>query len=102
MEKQTGDKLALVIKDGAFTNEQIQQFKKDWDETPMSIEPLIPVIEVTHVGVTLICQNETGKLDTKYFETDTLLSATRIMNTFKPKRGFELVKTIIENVRVLL
>lgn len=65
--------------------------------------------EVKKIGVTVVCvsvKRETnkhyGKVDRKYIETDTLLGATRIINTFKPKRGYEVVKVEIEEVGVLV
>jgi hypothetical protein len=56
--------------------------------------------EATKIGVTVICVGKT-KNDTVYIETDSLLGATRVINTFKPKRGYEVVKIEIEEVGVL-
>jgi hypothetical protein len=56
--------------------------------------------EATKIGVTIICANKT-KYDRAYIETDSLLGATRVINTFKPKRGYEVVKIEIEEVGVL-
>jgi hypothetical protein len=56
--------------------------------------------EATKIGVTIICATKT-KYDHVYIETDSLLGATRVINTFKPKRGYEVVKIEIEEVGVL-
>jgi hypothetical protein len=54
------------------------------------------------VGVTIVSSNEKQKIVENYIETDTLLSATRIMNTFKPKRGYEVIQFRVEEVGVLV
>jgi hypothetical protein len=53
------------------------------------------------IGVTIISSNE-KKYDHNYIETNNLVGASRIITTFKPKRGYEVVKITIEDVRVLL
>jgi hypothetical protein len=53
---------------------------------------------VVKVGVWVIEQNQKGTVKEKYVETDTLLSATRIMNTWKPTRGCEVIQFRVEEV----
>ena len=54
------------------------------------------------IGITIICANEKEKIFEHYIETDTLLSATRIMNTFKPKKGYYVVQFLVQEVGVLV
>jgi hypothetical protein len=56
--------------------------------------------ESNKIAVTIICATKT-KYDHVHIETDSLLGATRIINTYKPKRGYEIVKIEIEEVGVL-
>lgn len=56
---------------------------------------------INKIGVTIICENEAGKTTENYIETDTLLSATRIMNTFKPKRGYKAKQFLVKEVTTL-
>jgi hypothetical protein len=53
------------------------------------------------IGVWVI-EEKDGKVKEKYVETDTLLSATRIMNTWKPRRGCKVIQFRIEEVGVLV
>jgi hypothetical protein len=50
-----------------------------------------------HIGVWVIEEKE-GKVKEKYVETDTLLGATRIMNSWKCSRGWEVVQFRVEEV----
>jgi hypothetical protein len=54
------------------------------------------------IGVTITSINNSGKLEQNYIETDNLLGATRIMLTFKPKRGYRVIEHRIEEVGVLV
>jgi hypothetical protein len=54
------------------------------------------------IGVTITSINNSGKLEQNYIETDNLLGATRIMLTFKPKRGYRVVEHRVEEVGVLV
>lgn len=56
------------------------------------------VNEMNKVGVTILCANEKEKIAETYVETDTLLGATRFINSFKPKRGYYVVHIMIEEV----
>jgi len=56
----------------------------------------------TKIGVTITSMNNDGKIDQRYIETESLLGATRIMLTFKPKRGYRVVQHRVEEVGVLL
>lgn len=49
------------------------------------------------VGVTIV-ESKEGKVKEKYVETDTLLGATRFMNTYKPTRGHEVIQFRVEEV----
>jgi hypothetical protein len=53
------------------------------------------------IGVWVI-EEKDGKVKEKYVETDTLLSATRIINTWKPFRGYRVIQFRVEEVGVLL
>jgi hypothetical protein len=53
------------------------------------------------IGVWVI-EEKDGKVKEKYVETDTLLSATRIMNTWKPSRGHQVIQFRVEEVGVLV
>jgi hypothetical protein len=53
------------------------------------------------IGVTIVCTNE-KKYDHVYIETDSLLGATRIINTYDPKRGYRVVNVKIEEVPALM
>jgi hypothetical protein len=57
---------------------------------------------ITKVAVTIISANTKEKIVENVIETDTLLSATRIMNTFKPKRGYKVVQFMVQDVEVLV
>jgi hypothetical protein len=57
--------------------------------------------EAVKIGVTLVCSND-KRYDHVYIETDTLLSATRIIHTYQPKRGYRVVNVKIEEVGVLV
>lgn len=58
---------------------------------------------MTRIQVTIISESKTtGKPDMQVVETDTLLSAVRIMHTAKPKRGYKIKKMIMEEVEVLV
>lgn len=54
------------------------------------------------IGITVVEQNQNGKVFEKYVETDTLLGATRFMNTYKPKRGREVIQWRVEEVGKLI
>ena len=54
------------------------------------------------IGVTITSRNNAGKVDLNYIETDSLVGATRIMLTFKPKRGYRVNDYRIEEVGVLI
>lgn len=57
--------------------------------------------DVNHVGVWVIEENN-GKVHEHYVETDTLLGATRIMNSWKCKKGYEVIQFRVEEVGRLL
>jgi hypothetical protein len=57
--------------------------------------------EVTKIGVTLHCES-IHKFYSVYIETDTLFGARRIVNTYKPKRNYKVVKVVIEEVGKLV
>jgi hypothetical protein len=49
------------------------------------------------IGVT-VYESKDNKVKEKYVETDTLLSATRLMNTWKPTRGWDVIQFRVEEV----
>jgi hypothetical protein len=49
------------------------------------------------IGVWVI-EEKNGKVKEKYVETDTLLSATRMMNTWKPTKGHKVIQFRVEEV----
>jgi hypothetical protein len=49
------------------------------------------------IGVTVV-ESKDNKTKEKYVETDKLLNATRIMNTWKPTRGWEVIQFRVEEV----
>jgi hypothetical protein len=57
--------------------------------------------EVKKIGVTIYCESKEKRYDV-YLETDTLFGATRIVNTFKPKRNYEVKQVVIEEVGKLV
>jgi hypothetical protein len=54
------------------------------------------------IGVTITSVNDAGKIDQHYIETDSLLGASRVMLTFKAKRGYRAVEFQVQEVGVLL
>lgn len=52
------------------------------------------------IGITIVCTNE-KRYDHVYIETDSLLNATRVINTFQPKRNYRIVNIRLEEVAVL-
>jgi len=55
------------------------------------------------IQVTIITANkDNNKTHMNVIETDSLLSYVRIIRTFKPKRGYRIVKTMMEEVEVLV
>lgn len=52
--------------------------------------------------VRIASENEDGKVIENEFEAETVFSATRIIHTFKPKRGYEAFHWQVEKVEVLL
>jgi hypothetical protein len=54
-------------------------------------------VDRNHIGVWVI-EEKDGKVKEKYVETDTLLGATRIMNSWKCGRGWEVVQFRVEEV----
>jgi hypothetical protein len=56
--------------------------------------------EATKIGVNIVCENG-KKYDHVYIETDSLLGATRIINTYQPKRGYKVVHVRLDEVGVL-
>jgi hypothetical protein len=57
--------------------------------------------ESTKIGVTIICTNG-KKYDHVYIETDNLLGASRIINTYKPKRNYSVLEVNIKEVGVFV
>jgi hypothetical protein len=57
--------------------------------------------EVKKIGVTIHCES-IHKFYSVYIETDTLYGATRIINTYKPKRNYEVKQVVIEEVGKLV
>jgi hypothetical protein len=64
--------------------------------------------EATKIGVEIITISKSRVGNTKggvahvYIETDSLLGASRIINTYKPKRNHEIVEIKIKEVAVLI
>jgi hypothetical protein len=56
--------------------------------------------ESTKISVTIICEKG-ERYDHVYIETDSLLGATRIINTYQPKRGYRVVHIKIDEVLTL-
>jgi hypothetical protein len=52
--------------------------------------------------VRIASENESGKVIENEFETETVFGATRIIHTFKPKRGYVAFDWNITKVEVLL
>lgn len=57
---------------------------------------------MTKIVVTIIERNDKDKSHMKVIETDTLLGATRIVNSYKPTRGYKIAKVMIEEVESLI
>ena len=57
---------------------------------------------MTRIEVTLISENKNGKQEINVVQTEKLLSAVRVISTFKPKSNYRLVKSIIEEIEVLM
>lgn len=53
--------------------------------------------DMNHIGVWVIEERD-GKVKGTYVETDTLLGATRIMNSWECKRGWEVIQFRVEEV----
>lgn len=52
--------------------------------------------------VTVVSENEIGKTVENQFEAETVFGATRIIHTFKPKRGYVPFYWSIDKVEVLV
>lgn len=52
--------------------------------------------------VRIISENEEGKVIENEFEAETVFGATRIIHTFKPKRGYNAFDWNITKVEVLV
>jgi hypothetical protein len=52
---------------------------------------------MNHIGVSVV-EEKDGKVKERYVESDTLLGATRIMNTWIPTRGWEVIQFRVEEV----
>jgi hypothetical protein len=57
----------------------------------------LPSEPMSRVGVTVV-EEKNGKVREKYVETDTLLGATRIMNSWKCGHGYEVIQFRVEEV----
>jgi hypothetical protein len=57
--------------------------------------------EVVKIGVTIYCESKHKRYNV-YLETDNLVGATRIVNTFKPKRNYEVKQVVIGEVGKLV
>jgi hypothetical protein len=57
---------------------------------------------VISIKVTVVSENETGKMETSTFYTDTIKGGVRALNTFKAKKGYEPVKFTVEKVDLLV
>lgn len=53
------------------------------------------------IGITIVCTNE-KRYDYVYIETENLLNATRVINTYQPKRNYRIVSVKLEEVKVLM
>jgi hypothetical protein len=52
--------------------------------------------------VRIASENESGKVIENEFEAETVFGATRIIHTFKPKRGYSTFHWSIDKVEVLM
>lgn len=52
--------------------------------------------------VSFVNQNKEQKIKEQVVEVESLLSATRLINVYKPLRGYELIQVRLEYVPVLL
>lgn len=52
--------------------------------------------------VTIHCFNNEGKQSVEHIPADDLVGATRVIITYKPKRGFDPVKFTMEKEVVLI
>jgi len=50
----------------------------------------------TYFNVKLFMENEVGKTYTKDIECVNILDASRLLNTYKPKRGYNIVHVVID------
>lgn len=57
---------------------------------------------IIRVQVVITSVNKAGKTDIAVCKTNSILGATRVMITFKPKRGYWPVKYVVEEVEELL
>lgn len=54
------------------------------------------------IQVVITSVNKEGKTDIAVCKTDNVMGAIRVMNTFKPKRGYVPVRYVVEEVEELL
>jgi hypothetical protein len=52
--------------------------------------------------VRIASENESGKVIENEFESESVFGATRIIHTFKPKRGYVAFHWQVEKVEVLM
>lgn len=97
------DGYLLVDKD--FSMEELEKIRTEWylaTMYPQIIKPVEEMKTIKKIGVTVVSTNDKNRYDHNYIETDTLLSATRIINTFIPKRGYRAISFKVEEVEVLV
>jgi adenine-specific DNA methylase len=94
---------ALVI-NKKFTEQEIKDLKEAWNNSyPTIITPLEDVqIMIKRIEVKNLSMNSKGKQDITMVQVETLLEASRFINSFKPKRGYQHVSWNIQEVEVLL
>jgi hypothetical protein len=92
----------MIISKGQLTDKQLEQLREDWDLSSMYPSVMAEIKEtITRIEVKNVSMNSKGKVNETLVQVESLLDATRFINGFKPKRGYQHVSWDIKEVEVL-
>jgi hypothetical protein len=97
-----------IVIDKKFSDDEIKAIHEAYEAYdvssmyPVITKPLEEVKIVSRIEVKNISLNSKGKVSETVVQVETLLHASRFINSFKPKRGYQHVSWDIKEIEVLI